>query len=636
MALLMLWAAPLLAQEQELLKTQAGRYPVRAYLTSPAAVGPARIVVELGPPTVISATPRTRPIQIGSPPDSPYAPDAATSSKAAPDASAFEGVEVAVAADMPDMPGTKAVEVRLASTNIPGRFEGDLLLTMRGDWRILFLVTTPTGVTRKPVNLTVGAPSGSAKKSDREGLELCSPDGGDDVPVTIHCLPDPPRVGPNELRLVLPDAATVPVMVGVDMPGMAVGIPPTEAVRHDDGSYRATISLPMAGYWQLRVDLNGRALPPFALNVDEPESAGRSLSLLLWLGLALVLLVIWVRLKRPKALWPVALSGGILLCALALGALMERREVADHSGGMSMEMMAADMGLGHLTAPLPVLKTRVEKSPFVISRNYPGTIVAANETPIVSPRTGPLTRIVSTGTAVEAGQTLALVGQAAVRAPFRGVVVRALQAVGDQVAQGAPLLVVTDTSKIAIRARAPEADRALLTVGMKVQVADSGRQIARGNLTSIAALSQAGTFETEAVVEGRRQQSASYGHDGSLLAPASWRDIFFIGQEVVLQVEMDRLPASISVPKTAVRRSADGTQWVFVIEQVAGRSVARSRKVTLGQVNETLVQVLAGLEQGKTIVANAESSLRDGDIVVAATLGEGVFRSLYVPSRASH
>ena len=111
---------------------------------------------------------------------------------------------------------------------------------------------------------------------------------------------------------------------------------------------------------------------------------------------------------------------------------------------------------------------------------------------------------------------------------------------------------------------------------------------------------------------------------------------FFIGQEVALQVELERLPATASVPRTAVQESAEGVPSVFVIERVAGHRVARSKEVALGAVNGGQVQILSGLESGQTVVARAESSLRDGDVVVPATVGEGVFRSLYVPGKSSH
>ncbi len=633
-ALLFLCVAPLRAQEQELIKSQAGRYPLRAYLTTPAGVGPARIVVELGRPTLGSATPRTRAIRIGSPPDSPYAPDVATPDPT-PAAEDYTGVDVSLALDMPAMTAVKPLDVKLTSKE-PGRFEGDILLTMKGVWRLQFMVTTPDGTARKPVTLTVGDQLASSMDSEslNGGLELCSPESGVAVPVTVRCSPDPPRVGRNRLSIELPGEATLPMMVGVDMPGMAVGIPPTEAVRGDDGSYHTDIDLPMAGYWQLRVDLNGRALPPFALNVEEPQTRGLSGLLLTLVLLAFVPIIGWSAVKRRDILFPVTLSGFLLVLALGIGVLVERRSAGDHS--MTMDMSASDLGLGHLRAPLPVLEAKVQKSTFVIWRSYPATVVPAKETLILAPRSGPLTETVPAGSSVEAGTTLARVGEEIVRAPFRGVVVRALLSTGADVSRGSPLLVLTDTREVALAAQVPVTDRASISVGLEAEAADSERQMARGKVTSISALNQEGTFEIRALVKGSRKQGVVLGHDGSVLAPAGERDVFFIGQDVTLQVVMERLPATAGVPKQAVRTSADGTQSVFVIERVAGHRVVKSKKVTLGAVNDMQAQILSGLEEGQTIVASLEASLQDGDLVVPATLGEGVFRSLYVPSMASH
>jgi hypothetical protein len=181
------------------------------------------------------------------------------------------------------------------------------------------------------------------------------------------------------------------------------------------------------------------------------------------------------------------------------------------------------------------------------------------------------------------------------------------------------------------------ADAAAVQAGMSVEVADNDRQAVRGKVTRRSGLSQDGTFELEAVLDGRKLKSAVIGHDGSILAPASERERFFLGQDVVLQVVSERLPASPSVPKSALRQAGDGTQWLFVSERVAGQRVARRRQVTLGAENETQAQVLSGLSEGQIIIASAEPSLRDGDVVVPATAGEGVFRSLYVPTgQVSH
>lgn len=625
---------PLWAQEQELISSQAGRYPLRAYLASPAGVGPVRIVVELGRPTMGSTTPRTRAIRIGSSPDSPYAPDPVTpAADSTPKAQAFDGVRVALALDMPDMSAVKPVEVELTSA-APGRYEGDILLTMKGVWRIQFLVTTPDGTARKQATIKVGdqlAPSLDNENSEG-GLELCSPEAGADVPVTVHCVPDPPCVGKNRLRIELPSAATLPVMVGVNMPGMAVGIPPTEALQQDDGSYEAEINLPMAGYWQLRLDLNGRALPPFALNAEETLSGGVSRALLFLVLPAVLALITWSVLRRRDLLFGMVLCGIILVFALGLGVLIEGRGSADHSMTMTMDMMAADMGMGHLRAPLPVIEAKVQKAPFVIWRSYPATVVPANETVILAPRSGPLTEMVPMGSTVESGGTLARVGPKVIRAPFRGVVVRGLLATGAEVQNGTPLLVFTDTSKVALAARVPVADRGSISVGMETEAADSERQVARGKIRLVSALNQDGTFEIQTVVKGSRQQGAVIGHDGSVLAPAGERDVFFMGQDVNVQVVMERLPATAGVPKQAVRTSPDGRSSVFVVERIAGHRVVKNKTVTVGAVNDIQFQVLSGLEVGQTIVASVEPSLRDGDLVVPATLGEGVFRSLYVPS----
>lgn len=616
---LLLLGVPALGQGQEVLQGQAGLYPLRAYFKEPAAVGPARLVVELGKPKSLFKLPEGR-----------HTPDPSETT-ATPQP---RELAVSVVMEMPDMVSVKPTSVKLKPSG-SSRFEGDVLITMKGDWRVQFVVQTPEGEFRPLARFKVGPGTASRTGAGDGGLELCDPDASEPIPLKIQSFPDPARVGANRIRVELPDAVNVPVMIGVSQPGLALGIPPTEAVRQEDGGYEAIVNLPMAGYWQVRVDLNGRALPPFALTVEEQRAHGPSRTLLPLAAAAILPLLVFVAWRRRPMLGVVALGAGLLLATLGLGTLVEGAWPARHSSAMEMDMLRYDMGMGHLSAPLPVLEAKLEKTRFVTTRDLSATVTAGKQKMILAPTGGVVSNLPPVGSAVEAGDKVAQVGANTVLAPSPGVVVKTLLEEGATVESGAALLALGDPRTIAVRALAPLREHGTLTPGLPVDVVgDDGRR-ARGKLTFVSAVNREQGIEVEATVDNTRPKGAPVHRTGAS-TPTVDLGLFTLGEAVTLRIELDRPRWAISVPREAIRETPDGSARVFLISEVAGQRVAREQKVTLGASNETHAEILTGLSAGQTIVAGLETSLRDGDVVVRATLGEGVFRSLAVPGEGSH
>lgn len=606
-------------QEQELLQGQAGLYPLRAYLSQPAAVGPAHLVVELGQPKELFKLPEGR----HTPP-----PGAPTPTPEPP-----RELAVSVVMEMPDMISVKPNSVKLKSVGV-NRFEGDVLITMKGDWRLQFVVQTPEGEFRPLARFKVGASRASAKTPEG-GLELCDPDASEAIPLKIRNFPDPARVGANRLRIELPENTNVPVMVGADMPGLALGIPPCEATRQEDGSYEAVVDLPMAGYWQVRVDLNGRALPPFALTVEAKRTHGPSRTLLPIVALGLVPALLFLTWRNRRLLKPLTLGAVALLAALGLGAAIEALWPSRHSSSMEMDMFRFDMGMGHLSAPLPVLEAKLEKTRFVTTRDYAAIIEPAKTSVVPSPTRGAISALAEVGAVVSAGDPVAKVGAEIVRAPRRAVVVKRFVDDGSSVEAGAALVLLGDTNRVAVRSNAPISDHGSLSLGMPVDVVGADGERARGKLTFVSAAVGPRGLAIAAEVDNSRPKGAPQ-HSGGATAAQVDLGLFALGQRVTLKVEVEGPRSTISVPREAVRETADGGARVFLVSQIAGKRVAREQKVTLGATNETHLEVLSGLSAGQTIVGRLEPSLQDGDVVVRATLGEGVFRSLVVPGEGSH
>ena len=616
---LLVLSCPALAQEQELLKGQAGRYPLRAYLREPAAVGPAKMVVELGAPKELAKLPESKHTPAVDEPPPPPPRDLA----------------VSVVMEMPDMVSTRPTSVALSPT-APNRFEGDVLITMKGDWRVQFVVQTPEGEFRPLAKFKVG-PNSSSSASGENGLELCDPSQGDAIPLKIRSSPDPARVGANRIKIELPQDITVPVMVGVSMPGLALGIPPQEAIRQDDGSYEATVHLPMAGYWQLRVDLNGNAPPPFALTVEEPRTSGPNRALLPIVMVTMVPVLVFVALRRRSALKPVLGASAFLLAILATGAVIERFWPSQHSGSMEMDMLAADMGMGRLSAPLPVLESKLEKTPFVTTQSYPATVIAAKESVVISHSSGVLAQLAPVGSYLASGDGVAKVGAETIRAASSGVVLQHFQNEGSSISSGTAVLSLSDPKRLAVRARAPLSDRDMLQVGLPVDVYGRDGQKTTGKLSVVSGVGEGQSLTVEAVFDNTRPIPPAHAELG--IRPSTPRvdlGTFVPGQSVTLKVALEGRRSAITVPREAVRQSPDGEARVFLVTPIAGQRIAREQKVTLGEIGQTQVEVVSGLSEGQIIVAKLEPSLRDGDVIIKATLGGGVYRSLVVPGDGSH
>jgi multidrug efflux pump subunit AcrA (membrane-fusion protein) len=65
------------------------------------------------------------------------------------------------------------------------------------------------------------------------------------------------------------------------------------------------------------------------------------------------------------------------------------------------------------------------------------------------------------------------------------------------------------------------------------------------------------------------------------------------------------------IPRASVINTY-GSWIVFVVDE---RTIARRREITLGLENETLIEVLDGLEIGDRVVSAGQNFLTDGDPV---------------------
>ena len=530
-----------------------------------------------------------------------------------------------------DMPATRmrVLTARLPQTRL-GHYEGDVVLPMKGLWRIQFLLATPnTGEFRVFSRVQVGPGKGPAPLPDLN--DNCGPDALLDPNLKVTCTPNPPQVGDNHLVIQIPpDQKVSKMMLGLDMGGMPMALPPVAAVSKGSGRYEADVKLPMSGVWQLRVDLDGRVPPPVALNVNAAERRPISTPLL-WLTLAGSLPLGLGFALRKKPLAPLITGVALAVSTFGGGTIIERY-------WPPLEDMDMSADAPEMNAATPVLLATVQKVPLSIYRSYPAMVRPEKEEIVAG--SGVLWELVAQDVAVKKGDLLARVGSQTLRAPADGVVTRRLAEAGQKLETTSPLLAFARVQKVLVRADIPSTDRFLVRRGQLVDVLD-GENSVRGKITSVSALSQGDRYWVEASVKNDAQAVPAMGHSGGLLPlPKVGEDEgrpgkLPVGQKVLLRCLVDLLQPTLCVPKEAVFES-DGRSLVMVVSSVAGQQLAFRRPVTLGKFNDTHREVLSGLQEGETVVALAQEPLPDGTLVTAASWGVGSFRDLMIPEDLSH
>lgn len=598
LALLLAASAP--AQE-EIANGPAGNYPLRARITPwPARLGRCHLAVDVDNPKEGK--------------------------------SALATLKLRAMLDMPSTPKMKPILTEIPQKGL-GHYEGDVVLTMRGRWRIQFMLATPTGEYRVISMVQVGkaAPDAASLARSESQEELCGPDGLVDPSVRVTCQPNPPQVGNNRLLIQLPKEDNYEkVMVGADMAGMPMSLPPQEAIKKTDGRYEAELNLPMSGVWQVRLDLDGFVPPPKLLNVNPAERRPLSRPLLLLsLAAALPLGAGFALRRRPLA--PLVTGLSLAASTFAAGAVIERYWPAEAPMDMSASMP-------EMSAPTPVLQTRLARLPLSIYKKFPARVEPLRETLVYGQ--GPVWDLLDEGLSVKAGQPLGRVGSATLRAPFDGVVTRRLAQLGQSLAPESPVLALADVRQVKVRGNVPIGEVFRVRRGQPVDVIDTELQI-RTVITNVSATTQGNQYWVEATVKNLGRPLPRGSHlGGTLPLPRPGDDggrpgVLALGANVTLRCLVEQTPPVVQVPRQAVVER-DGGQFVMVVTSVAGQQIVNRRSVTLGQSNDTHFEVVAGLDEGETVVAVAQDFLPEGSAVTAATWGVGSYRDLLVPVDSSH
>ena len=199
---------------------------------------------------------------------------------------------------------------------------------------------------------------------------------------------------------------------------------------------------------------------------------------------------------------------------------------------------------------------------------------------------------------LQAGQAAAAsaarsLADASVVAPFDASAEAVHVQEGDYVTPGVPVVTVADFSRLRIRAGVTADEAASLQINSSAALAFDvlGTTTLTGEIHSVGRIADpvTGTYAVEIWLDNKPNSPLREGMVADIRFP------------------IDNSEPRLAVPVAAVFRR-DGRLHVFTVEDEA----ANIKPVTIGRRNDTLVEVLQGIEVGDNVVVEGQFALRDG------------------------
>jgi RND family efflux transporter MFP subunit len=188
------------------------------------------------------------------------------------------------------------------------------------------------------------------------------------------------------------------------------------------------------------------------------------------------------------------------------------------------------------------------------------------------------------------------------KAPITGVVIERKIETGTFVSTGATGFVLADLSTVKAAFGVPDLALQDMKLGSTLQVASDG--VAGSEFTghisrvSPSADQNSRVFEVEVTIP----------NPTGVLRPGMIAALT-VNETATTQSEM---PA---VPLTAITRSQDNAYAVFVIEEQAGKQLARLRHITLGEAFGNSIVVTNGIKIGELVITLGATQVADGEVV---------------------
>jgi membrane fusion protein (multidrug efflux system) len=182
--------------------------------------------------------------------------------------------------------------------------------------------------------------------------------------------------------------------------------------------------------------------------------------------------------------------------------------------------------------------------------------------------------------------------------PIRGVLLKRGVEVGEIIGSGMPLFAVSDIHIVKVNASVPETDLSLIKMGSEAQVyVASIDSTFKGKVAEIGSLAEPTTRAFAVKIE--------LNNPKLVMRP---------GMTAEIKIISGRKTDIIAVPGEAVLRDLDNTAYVFVVDEI--KKQAFKRKISLGQINENSIAIVAGLAPNELVVVGGQNKLNDGSSIV--------------------
>jgi membrane fusion protein, multidrug efflux system len=183
---------------------------------------------------------------------------------------------------------------------------------------------------------------------------------------------------------------------------------------------------------------------------------------------------------------------------------------------------------------------------------------------------------------------------AAVRAPFAGIVAKKFANAGEKVGVDSPLFALVDLSRMEIEAPAPASEIPSVKPGQTAtfRVDGFGERVFDGKVERINPTAEAGSRSITLYISVANRDGVLKG-----------------GMFAKGQIVLDKTTLSAVVPASAVRDEA-GQTYVFAIE--GGKITKRAVKVGMTEPQQGLIEVKSGLEKGLNVVNTRVTGLKAG------------------------
>lgn len=178
--------------------------------------------------------------------------------------------------------------------------------------------------------------------------------------------------------------------------------------------------------------------------------------------------------------------------------------------------------------------------------------------------------------------------------PIRGVLLKKGVEVGEIIGSGLQIFAVSDISLIHVNASVPEGDLHQIKIGSDASVhITSLDSTFTGKVVEIGSLAEPTTRSFTARIELKNPKL--------IIRP---------GMTAEIKIMTGRKTDILAVPGEAVLRDLDNTSYVFIADQA--RKQAFKRKISLGRITGSSVEVTSGLMPNEWVIVGGQHKLNDG------------------------